>query len=308
MNHFAHATALVESGSIGEGTTVWAYSHILPGAKIGRHCNICDHTFIENEVLLGDRVTVKCGVQLWDGITIEDDVFVGPNATFTNDPFPRSKQRPGEFVRTILRQGCSIGANATILPGIEIGRHAMVGAGAVVTHDVPPYAIVTGNPARISGYSTTGPQDSEPAATAAGGLPLSVVPGVTVHKMPRVEDLRGTLSFGESARHVPFEVRRYFLVFDVNNKEIRGQHAHRESHQFLICVHGSCHILVDNGTARQEFVLDRPDLGLHVAPMTWVVHYHYSPDAVLMVLASDYYDAGDYIRDYNEFTAGRGGA
>lgn len=148
-----HSHALVEApDNIGEGSRVWAFCHILPGAIIGRDCNICDHVFIENDVVVGDRVTVKCGVQLWDGLRIESDVFIGPNATFTNDPFPRSKVYPTEFLLTQLRQGASIGANATILPGLTIGQHAMVAAGAVVTRDVPAYALVVGNPARIVRY------------------------------------------------------------------------------------------------------------------------------------------------------------
>jgi acetyltransferase-like isoleucine patch superfamily enzyme len=125
---------------------------VLPGAVIGCDCNICDHVFIENDVRVGDRVTVKCGVQLWDGVTLEDDVFVGPNATFSNDPFPRSRRRPAVFSRTLVRAGASIGANATILPGITVGRLAMVGAGAVVTCDVPDRAIMMGNPATVHGY------------------------------------------------------------------------------------------------------------------------------------------------------------
>ncbi len=144
-----HPTALCESRKVGVGTRVWAFVHILPGASIGRDCNICDGVFIENDVTVGDRVTVKCGVQLWDGLRLEDDVFVGPNATFTNDRFPRSRIYPGEFALTVVRSGASIGANATILPGVEIGTGAMVGAGAVVTRNVPPRALVVGNPARF---------------------------------------------------------------------------------------------------------------------------------------------------------------
>src|SRR5438105_1216947 len=145
MSFFQHPLAIVESSSIGDNTRIWAFAHVLPGAHIGSECNICDHTFIENDITIGDRVTVKCGVQLWDGIEVEDDVFIGPNATFTNDRFPRSKQYPDRFATTVLRHNSSIGANATILPGIEIGAHAMVGAGAVVTRDVPPQAVVAGN-------------------------------------------------------------------------------------------------------------------------------------------------------------------
>ena len=151
--YFKHAAAIVESSSIGQGTRIWAFAHVLPGAVIGSDCNICDGVFVENDVRVGDRVTVKCGVQLWDGITLEDDVFVGPNATFTNDRFPRSKVRPEAFARTLVCAGASIGANATILPGLTIGAKAMVGAGAVVTRDVPANAIVLGNPATIRGYA-----------------------------------------------------------------------------------------------------------------------------------------------------------
>lgn len=144
-----HPSSDVQSKKIGERTTVWQFVVILPGAEIGRDCNICSHVFIENEVVVGDRCTVKCGVQLWDGVTLEDDVFVGPNATFTNDRFPRSKVWPEEFPKTLVKKGASIGANATILPGIVIGEKAIVGAGSVVVKDVPAGAVVAGNPARI---------------------------------------------------------------------------------------------------------------------------------------------------------------
>jgi acetyltransferase-like isoleucine patch superfamily enzyme len=144
-----HPSSDVQSKQIGEGTRVWQYVVILPGAVIGRDGNICSHCFIENKVVVGDRVTVKCGVQLWDGITLEDDVFVGPNATFTNDREPRSRNASATLLPTLVKKGASIGANATILPGLTIGEGAMVGAGAVVTKDVPPRTLVVGNPARI---------------------------------------------------------------------------------------------------------------------------------------------------------------
>ena len=146
---FIHPSSDVQSKQIGEGTRVWQYVVILPGAVIGRDGNICSHCFIENQVVVGDRVTVKCGVQLWDGVTLEDDVFVGPNATFTNDREPRSRNASATLLPTLVKKGASIGANATILPGLTIGEGAMVGAGAVVTKDVPPRTLVVGNPARI---------------------------------------------------------------------------------------------------------------------------------------------------------------
>ncbi len=149
LNYFIHKLACVETKNIGCGTRIWAFVHILPRAIIGEDVNICDHTFIENDVIVGNRVTIKCGVYLWDGTRLEDDVFVGPNATFTNDKFPRSRKYLDKFPEIIVRQGASIGANATILPGIIIGKNSMIGAGAVVTHDVPDRAVVVGNPARI---------------------------------------------------------------------------------------------------------------------------------------------------------------
>ena len=300
---FKHPTAIVESSSVGAGTRVWAFAHILGGAVIGGDCNICDQTFIENDVRVGDRVTIKCGVQVWDGVTLEDDVFVGPNATFSNDPFPRSRQHPARYARTLVKRGASIGANATILPGLTIGERALVGAGAVVTRDVPPMAIVAGNPARIVGYEGAGSLSAGAASAtpAEVGVTASRVAGVTLHRLPEVIDLRGSLSFGEVASQIPFEVRRYFLVYSVASQEIRGEHAHRSLHQFLICVHGRCHVVADDGNSRQEFVLDNPTIGLHVPPMVWAVQYKYSEDAVVLVLASDRYNPDSYIRDYSEF-------
>jgi UDP-2-acetamido-3-amino-2,3-dideoxy-glucuronate N-acetyltransferase len=146
---FIHQLADVGTDNIGEGSRVWQFAVVLKGAVLGKDCNICAHTFIEQNVVLGDRVTVKSGVFLWAGTRIGNDVFLGPNATFTNDKLPRSKQYPEQFSGILIEDGASIGANATLLPGIRIGAHAMVGAGAVVTRDVPERAIVAGNPARV---------------------------------------------------------------------------------------------------------------------------------------------------------------
>jgi acetyltransferase-like isoleucine patch superfamily enzyme len=305
---FVHTHALCETKQIGSGTRVWAFAHILPGARIGQDCNICDGVFIENDVVLHDRVTVKCGVQLWDGITLEDDVFIGPNATFTNDRFPRSKIYPEEFARTVVRRGASIGANATLLPGIEIGPGAMVGAGAVVTQSVPPNAIVAGNPAQIIGYVPSGgaPRgDDAPAPRLeTGGSVLDLgVGGAQLHHLRLFKDMRGDLSVTEFERDLPFKPRRYFLVFNVPNQEVRGEHAHRTCQQFLICVRGSCSILLDDGEHRRQVTLDRPNLGIFMPAMVWGRQFNYSADAVLLVFASLPYDPADYIRTYEEFRA-----
>ncbi len=302
MDYFKHQLAIVETDAVGKGTRIWAFAHILPGAKIGADCNICDHTFIENDVVIGDRVTIKCGVQVWDGVRLEDDVFVGPNATFTNDKLPRSGVHPERWSVTTVKAGASIGANSPIVPGITIGTKALVGAGAVVTRDVPPWAIVTGNPARISGYvGAERGQPAEPSVLAAQpGVHASRVEGASIYRLPLVQDLRGYLC---AAENLPFEIKRFFLVFDVPSREVRGEHAHRQCHQFLVCTHGECRIIADDGREREEIVLDSPSVGLHLAPMVWATQYRYSPDAVLLVLASEVYQPADYIRDYAEFCA-----
>ena len=297
-----HPQALVESTRIGPRTRIWAFAHVLPGASVGADCNLCDHTFLENDVVVGDRVTIKSGVQLWDGIRIEDDVFIGPNATFTNDPFPRSRHYLASHPLTVVRRGASIGANATLLPGITIGAGAMVGAGAVVTRSVPPHAVVVGNPARIVRYTATQGGAAGrvlPPAAAEGELE---VPGVRLLRSPVIKDLRGSLAAREVGNgSLPFVPQRIFMVFDVPTREVRGEHAHRRLEQLLICVVGSVVCVVDDGERRQELLLASPDLALYLPPMVWGIQYRYSADARLLVLASLPYDPHDYIRDYDLF-------
>jgi len=147
-----HPTAEVQTKNIGKGTSIWQYSVVLKNAIIGRNCNINFNVFIENEVIIGDNVTIKSGVQLWDGLRIEDDVFIGPNVTFTNDFRPRSKKYPDKFLETIIKKGASIGANSTIVGGITIGSFAMIGAGSVVTKNIPDYTLWFGVPAVFKAY------------------------------------------------------------------------------------------------------------------------------------------------------------
>lgn len=147
-----HKLSEVQTKNIGENTNIWQFVVILENAKIGNNCNINAHCFIENDVIIGNNVTVKCGVYIWDGIIIEDNVFVGPNVTFTNDKLPRSKQYPKDFQKTILSEGSSVGANVTILGGVHVGKYSLIGAGSVVTKDVPDFALVYGSPAVFQGY------------------------------------------------------------------------------------------------------------------------------------------------------------
>ena len=151
-----HPRSDVLSRNIGEDTLIWQFCVVLSGAIIGRNCNLCAHVFVENNVVIGDNVTIKNGVQIWDGITIEDDVFIGPNATFTNELIPRSKNHNPENIKnTLIKKGATIGASVTILPDITIGEYAFIGAGSVVTTDVPPHALYYGNPAKHKGYITS---------------------------------------------------------------------------------------------------------------------------------------------------------
>jgi hypothetical protein len=238
-------------------------------------------------VVIGDRVTVKSGVQLWDGIETEDDVFIGPNATFCNDPFPRSKAYLESYPVTRIRRGASIGANATILAGLTIGRHAMIGAGAVVTSDVPAHAVMVGNPARVVRLTDARPMDP------ADSNRLSTVDLITDH--------RGELMVRQVGTNLPFDPKRVFVIMHVPGKHIRGDHAHKELHQYLVALSGSVKVVLDDGREREFVKLDTPRLGLYVRPMTWCTLYDYSPGAVVMCLASDVYDASDYIRDYEDF-------
>ena len=292
---FKHPQALVETQDIGRGTRVWAFAHVLPGAQIGEDCNICDHTFIEGGARIGNRVTLKCGVHVWTGINIEDDVFVGPNATFTNDRTPRSRQWPSEFPVTRVRRGASIGASATLLPGVTIGEHAMVGAGAVVTRDVPPYASVVGNPARILGYVTRDGSaiESIPASAVAPELRVSGVKVVPAEQA-RVRSiaLRGGL---------PFEPRLLRVLTARAGEAIGKPRATRGARILLSCGGRAVAWLCD-ATEQQAVGLDTTSFGLHVEPMVWTSLLAIT-EATLLELASD--DDDDALDDYTAFIAAR---
>jgi UDP-2-acetamido-3-amino-2,3-dideoxy-glucuronate N-acetyltransferase len=302
---FIHEQALCESDQIGDNTRILAFAHVLAGARIGAGCEVGDSAFVDCDSSIGDRVKIGCGVQLSSGVKLCDDVVVGANATFSSEPH-RGADPDGEQPRTVVNAGASIGANATILPGVEIGRGASVSAGAVVTRSVPPNAIIVGNPAYIVGYSETRTADTSeqrimPRQPATVELDAR---GVRLERFAEYSDLRGSLAVGDLPDDaIPFTPRRWFLVYDVPNQEVRGEHAHRVCHQFLICVSGSMTVAVDDGTRRTEVTLDSPTLGLYVPPLVWASQFHYGPDSVLLVLASHPYDASDYIRDYEIFLA-----
>ena len=301
-----HPTAEVAAKKLGKDCRVWQATIILEGAAIGDDVNICSHCFIENEVVIGNRVTIKAGVQLWDGVSLEDDVFIGPNVTFTNDKYPRSKVYPEQYARTRVKRGASIGGGAVLLPGITIGENAMVAAGAVVTQSVPPHAIVKGNPARITGYATSSVTTLPEAANSESGEdrePLLTRTRAKKSQLWSTTDARGKLSVGNFEEQIPFQPQRFFTVYGVPTSKIRGEHAHIECEQFLICVSGSCDILLDDGITRSNVTLSQPSTGLYIPPMTWATQYNHTNNAVLLVFASHKYDEKDYIRSYDQFLA-----
>ena len=310
---YIHPTADVQTDQIGDRTRIWQYVIALPGARVGRECNVCAYVFIENDVVVGDRVTIKSGVQLWDGIVIEDDVFIGPNVSFTNDKFPRSKVQRQSLPRIQIKQGASLGAGSVILPGVTIGRYAMVGAGAIVTSSVPPYAIVKGNPARITGYSHSNHKPFLPVSVAGQGSNVSfnlertkesvgsVIAGVRLHFFKQFEDLRGKLTALEFDQDLPFVPQRVFFTYDVPSRETRGEHAHRNCHQLLIAVSGTISVYVSNGREQSSVQLSSTAHGLHIEPMVWASQSQYSKGACLAVLASHAYEDKDYIRTIDEY-------
>jgi acetyltransferase-like isoleucine patch superfamily enzyme len=300
---FIHRQALCESDHIGENTRILAFAHVLADARIGTGCEVGGGAFVDRDSSIGDRVKIGSGARLSSGVKLCDDVVVGTNATFSSEPHQRGAYLDGAQPPTVVNAGASIGANATIWTGVEIGRGASVSAGAVVTRSVPPNAIVVGNPAYIVGYSETRAADTSVLPSLPAAVDLGVR-GVRLERFAEYSDLRGSLTAGDLPDDaVPFSPRRWFLVYDVPNQEVRGEHAHRVCHQFLVCVSGSMTVAVDDGTRRTEVTLDSPTLGLYIPPLVWASQFHYGPDSVLLVLASHPYDAGDYIRDYELFLA-----
>lgn len=301
---FVHEQGLCESQEIGPGTRISAFARVFEGAHIGTACQIGDGAVIEDDAVLGDRVTVESGARVSQGVKLEEDVTVGANATFTSD-LSRDRRAPDGRPNTVVRTGASIGANATIFGGVEIGLGATVGAGSVVTRSVPPNAIVSGNPADIHGYTEESLRDTgTPRSTIndPGTVELAAR-GVCLQRFAEFADLRGSLTAGEIPKDIPFTPRRWFLVYDVPNREVRGEHAHHVCHQFLICVSSSISVAVDDGERRDEVTLDSPTLGLYIPPLVWASQFRYDPNSVLLVLASHPYDSEDYIRDYDAFLA-----
>ena len=261
-------------------------------------CSISSDVQIPSGASIAQNVTIDTGVLLIGKLVIGTGVVIERGVIFAD----------GGLESTRVMPGVRIGAGAVIGPDTELGWGSHILPGSVVLSNVPANAVVSGNPAQIVGYTkgliSEGLQseiENIGANRRQGAITKLAVGGAALYQMPKVVDMRGSLSVGELGEHFPFQPKRYFIVFDVPSEELRGEHAHRVCHQFLICVRGSCRALLDDGTARREVILDRPDLGLHMPAMIWGTQYRYTNDAVLLVLASHPYDAGDYMRTYDDF-------
>jgi acetyltransferase-like isoleucine patch superfamily enzyme len=303
-----HPTSLLESDCIGAGCMVNAFARVMQGAVVGDQSIIGDHVVVEPDVIIGRHVHVGQGVRLCRGLRVEDDVCIGPNVAFAGDASAGQLMQANLPVATLLKRGAVIGPNVTIHQGVTVGARAQVAAGAVVSRDVPSNAIVAGNPARITGYVDTVNAKIETRERVDPVDTDKPLPGLRTSRsrlvrLPRIVDLRGTLSFGEIGAHLPFQPKRFFAIYDVAAREVRGEHAHRELEQFLVCLKGSCVVVLDDGRERDEVALDTPQVGLYIPPMVWGIQYLYSSDAVMLALASDVYSASDYIRNYDEFLA-----
>ncbi len=254
---------------------------------------------VNAQARVGVGCIIKSGAYIGPGVCLEEGVYIGANVVFVD------ASSSTVVTATKVKRLAIIGANSTVYAGVVIAAKAEVRPGSVVTRSVPPNAIVEGNPASIVGYVDTVHEASRRLHTGPGsGQPTvetTLVKGVTVHQFSVVPDLRGNLTVGEFGRQIPFEPRRYFLVYGVPSREVRGEHAHRQCHQFLICLQGSCAVVADDGENKVEVLLDAPHRGMYLPPMIWGVQYQYSADAMLLVFASHHYDSADYIREYDEF-------
>ena len=302
MRQFSiHPSALSESNDIGPDTRIEAFTYIAHKVRVGQNCVIGPHVFIGRDAVIGDRVIIRGSAQICAGTIIEDEVSIAAHASFLSAGNSHSGDVTDNPI--VLRHSCKIGANATLCAGVTIGEYGVVSAGAVVMRSVRPHAIVAGNPATVVAFANTPETPARPAAASSALVQAteSKVRGVKIYELPLIRDPRGNLTVGEFERTLPFVPKRYFMTFDVPNVDLRGEHAHRTCHQFLLCVRGSCAVVVDDGLNREEFLLDRPTFGVHVPPMVWATEYKHSQDSRLLVFASEYYDPADYIRDYQIF-------
>ncbi|MEP6482199.1 MAG: WxcM-like domain-containing protein [Rhodoglobus sp.] len=296
-----HPQSIVGAVDIGEGSTVAAFSRISSGAVLGRDVKVEENVSIGPDVTLDDRVVVQGGAQVWGSVRIGAGAIIGPNVTFA----PGSPDSdPGlEQAMTVIGPGAMINAGTVVLAGVKVGRKAITMPGSVVTLDVPAHAIAAGNPAQVTGYTDTNNRRLAPQPHVDAVSESDALDGARLMRLTTAVDMRGSLVALEFGDRFPFAPQRFFFVYGVPSRDVRGEHAHRECHQFLVCVNGSVKAVTDDGASRVEHQLDDPSVGLYMPPLTWGTQYAYSSDAILVVFASHSYDPDDYIRDYSAFRA-----
>lgn len=265
-----HSSAINFSEHVSDSAEIGPFTLISENAVIAANACIGAHVTIGVGTQIGERTNIQTGVRLSDGCIVESDVTVG--------------------------------ANATIAANVRLHMGSFIASGTNVSMDVPPYAIISGAESTITGYVDANKNlDKGHPISGLSEHGLIRVRGVRLHELPNHLDLRGNLTVGEFEKDLPFSPKRYFLVYGVTNEHIRGEHAHLNCHQFLLCTHGACSVIADDGVERQEFRLDQPNSGLYLPPMIWGVQYKFSRDAVLLVFASEHYDPNDYLRNFAEF-------
>ena len=255
---FIHALADVHSTAIGAGTRIWQFVVVLAGARIGQDCNICSHCLIENDVVIGDRVTVKRGVQLWDGLRVGDDVFIGSNVTFTNDKYPKSRNIDFKPIATRIEQGASIGGGAYVAARRADWLRCYCGCGR------------SGNQGRTPWRHGCGQSSQSNQACSFEGLRMKFnIDTCQMVSLPKISDPRGNLTFVEGGNQIPFDIQRVYYLYDVPGGAERGGHAHKGLHQLIIAMSGSFDVVLDDGKNKKRVHLSRSYKGLYVCPMIW---------------------------------------
>lgn len=277
-------------------------SSIEGNVELSKTASIGPNCYLNGRILIGHNATLVSGVMLTGHVVVERNASIDSCVCIASN----AERVHTNEDKTIVSEGSYVGAGSVLYRGVIIGRYAHVAPGSIISRNVPAYAIVSGNPAVITGYTALPSQNSPISCTpferrdAPGIYPLNVN-GVLLYQFQQIRDLRGDLTVGEFERSVPFKPKRYFIVFDVPSYETRGEHAHKNCDQFLICPSGSVSIVVDDGKIREEVTLSKPTMGLFIPRGVWGVQYKYILGATLLVFASEFYDPDDYIRNYDEF-------
>jgi len=300
-----HPTAICATEDIGPGTTVGPYVTIDAKVAIGAGCTIGEGVSVRDGAVVGDRVTIGPGSRIAGNTKLGDDSCVHPNVVFEQTRLIEPLAISSRAGNIEIGPSSIIGAQVTILPSVTIGRNAAIAPNSVVTRPIPPFAYAAGNPATVVQYLVSSTQENGSTEEIRPNKQYSyqdtAVSRVTQYFFKEVHDVRGDLSIINFDQDFPFPPKRIFFVSGVRNKHLRGEHAHRDGEQLLVSVSGSTTVLVDDGQARAEFILDRAGIGLYIGPLVWSTQYNHDKNSTLIAIASNAYDPDDYIRNYDEF-------